>query len=144
MSETILGRFQYVDGEKLLLKWEDQVRIDAPGAGLIRSKNLVGKKDHEIPAYIFITNKRLIILAEYTTQKRLRFALVISLPGGRKKSHSLYSDFSLAAFKEIKSGLFGGAKISFTPHGPLAKQEPRANAFVVHCKGLKKKIPARC
>jgi hypothetical protein len=138
MSSSAIERFSLVEGEEVLFKWEDRVRIDAPGAGFIRSKRLAGEKDREIPAYILITNKRLVVIAEYTTQRRLKVAFVISLPGGLKHEHGLYADFSAGAFQGVKSRLFGGAKLTFAPHGPLARRLPRANAFVVHCIGLKK------
>lgn len=141
MSEngSLADKLEIEDGEQVLTQFEVDIKLQLKKGGILGKKWLLGDDQSTIPVYMLVTDRRLIFLSEFTTQKRMVVALVVPVPAGKKKSHTLYGELAASAFQEIETGWMGGAKLTFGAHGALQKQYQKHNYYILHLPGMNKK-----
>lgn len=139
MSESsLVDKFELADGEQVVLKWEDSVKVLGRTGGLIGKKFLVGGETG-VPCLVLLTDRRIVLLAEYSTQSGVRVAIVARIPLGKKKSHTIYGDFSFQYLDGMKLGFMGGCEMTFNSHNGLKSQHPKFKQFTLYFENITKK-----
>jgi hypothetical protein len=138
-SSSIADKLKIEEGEQVLTKFEVDIKLQIKKGGILGKKWLLGDEQSTVPVYMLVTDRRLIFVSEYTTQKRMVVALVIPVPTGKKKSHTLYGELAGSAFQGIETGWTGGAKLTFRAHGALQRQFRKHSYYVLHLPGMNKK-----
>lgn len=138
-NASVADKLQFGPGESLVTKFEANITFQIIKGGLFGKKWLVGDEKNSVPALLLLTDRRLIFVSQFTTQRRLVVALVVPVPAGKKHEHTLYGELAIAAYQSMNAGWLGGAEFTFSAHGVLHQQSPSHTLFKLVLPDINKK-----